>query len=238
MTSIRRFFVDRIDNETLLEGEEFQHAKNVLRLQEGDEILLLDNSGKEYNAIVAKVDKRQILCNVMGYNEGERETKQKVRLLFGFLKGDKSELVVQKATELGVKEIATFSSEFSSAYMSDNKLERLNKVSKEASKQCLRSVAPKVEYFDNLEKALSSCQDFENKLFACEFAKESETDMSKLKGSTAVVIGSEGGFSQREAELATKYGFSLVSLGKRILRAETASITMCSIVMYELGELN
>ena len=238
MSALKRFFVDKIQSVTELVGEEFEHAKNVLRLSCGDEIILLDNSGKEFTAVIAQVEKKRMLLNVVREEVGAREADADVCLLFGYLKNaDKNEFIVQKAVELGVKRIVAFSSEFSSAYMNGNKLERLNKVSREAAKQCLRSVAPEVVYFDNLEQALSYAKAYKNKLFACEFATESKTDIAALSGSTAIVIGSEGGFSRAEEELASTHGFSSVTLGKRILRAETAAVALTSVVMFQLGEL-
>ncbi|MBR1975064.1 MAG: 16S rRNA (uracil(1498)-N(3))-methyltransferase [Clostridia bacterium] len=236
--ALKRFFVDKIEETTELSGEEFEHAKNVLRLGAGDEVILLDNSGKEYTAVIAQVEKKRMLLNVVREEVGEREASADVCLLFGYLKNaDKNEFIVQKAVELGVKKIGVFSSEYSSAYMNANKLERLNKVSKEAAKQCLRSVAPEVVYFDALGKALEWAKGYENKLFACEFATESKCDVGNLCGSTAMVIGSEGGFSRKEEELANELGYASVTLGKRILRAETAAVALTSVVMFHLGEL-
>ena len=238
MSGARRFFVPKAEEETLLEGEEFEHAKNVLRLSAGDEAVLLDNSGKEFSAIVAEVGKRSMKLHVIGVNEGGREASTDVALLFGYLKNaDKNEFVVQKAVELGVKKIVAFSSAYSSAYMNENKLERLNRVSRESAKQCLRSVAPAVEYYPDLEGALRSAAGYRHKLFACEFAQTSEADVSVLSGSTALVVGSEGGFSREEAELARALGYAPVTLGKRILRAETAAVALTSVVMFALGEL-
>ena len=238
MSSLKRFFVDKIDDVVALCGEEFEHAKNVLRLGVGDEVILLDNSGNEYTAVIAEVAKKQMLLNVIGKAVGDKEAFVDVALVFGYLKNaDKNEFIVQKAVELGVKKIIAFSSEYSSAYMNVNKLERLNKVSKEAAKQCLRSVAPCVEYCDTLAAALRSVAEYENKLFACEFATESKTDVAALCGSTAIVIGSEGGFSREEEMLAAELGFSSITLGKRILRAETAAVALVSVVMFSLGEL-
>ena len=170
----KRFFVEKIEEETLLSGEEFEHAKNVLRLSVGDEgvlvdnsgeeyshaknvlrieageeIVLLDGSGKEYGAIVNEVKKKEIVCRVVSERANDKECKTSVTLLCGALKGDKTELVVQKATELGVKRIGVFSSQYCSAYMNENKLERLNKVAREAAKQCLRAAAPEAVYFPN-----------------------------------------------------------------------------------------
>ena len=238
MSSLKRFFVDKIEEVVLLQGEEFEHAKNVLRLGVGDEVILLDNSGIEYTAVIAEASKKQMLLNVIGKAMGDKEAAVDVALVFGYLKNaDKNEFIVQKAVELGVKKIVAFSSEFSSSYMNANKLERLNKVSKEAAKQCMRSVAPCVEYCDNLSDALSAVDGYQNKLFACEFATESKANVAALEGSTAVVIGSEGGFSREEELLASKMGFASVTLGKRILRAETAAVALTSVVMFSLGEL-
>ena len=238
MSALKRFFVDKIEEVVCLIGEEFEHAKNVLRLGVGDEVILLDNSGDEYTAVIAEVSKKQMLLNVIGKAQGDKEANEDVALLFGYLKNaDKNEFIVQKAVELGVKKIIAFSSEFSSAYMNGNKLERLNKVSKEAAQHCMRSVAPCVEYCDSLKGALELTTEYQNKLFACEFATESKADISALSGSTAVVIGSEGGFSREEELLAASQGFASVTLGKRILRAETAAVALTSVVMFSLGEL-
>lgn len=238
MSALKRFFVDKVETTTELSGEEFEHAKNVLRLGVGDEVILLDNSGKEYTAVIAQVEKKRMLLSLVREEVGQREPKTDVCLLFGYLKNaDKNEFIVQKAVELGVSKIGVFSSAYSSAYMNANKLERLNKVSKEAAKQCLRSVAPTVEYYDNLEKALGSVTEYKNKVFACEFATESKCDIGNLQGSTALVIGSEGGFSREEEERAAALGFSSVTLGKRILRAETAAVALVSVAMFALGEL-
>ena len=238
MSALKRFFVDEIGETAVLIGEEFEHAKNVLRIGVGAEVILLDNSGKEYTAVVAQVEKKQMLLNIVRSEVGAREAAQEVCLLFGYLKNaDKNEFIVQKAVELGVKKLGVFSSEYSSAYMNANKLERLNKVAKEAAKQCLRSTYPEVVYYENLSAALASGAHYENKLFACEFAEESQCDLTKITGSTALVIGSEGGFSREEAENAVAQGYSLVSLGKRILRAETAAVALTTIAMFSLGEL-
>lgn len=243
MSAPHRFFVDAIDypqqTEVVIDGEEFVHAKTVLRACEGTEITLLDNSGKEYSAIVAKLAKGSLTAHITGVNVGERELNEKIYLLCGALKGDKTELVVQKATELGVCKIGVFSSRYCSAYINANKLERLKKVAKEAAKQCLRSVVPQVEYYEDFSSALCSAAEYENKLFFCEFAQGSQADFSAIKGSTALVVGSEGGFADEEYALAQEqYGFKGMSLGRRILRAETAAITVCSVAAFCLKELN
>ena len=237
MAAPKRFFVDNVTDEVLLTGEEYRHAKNVLRLAEGDEVTLLDGSGKEYTAIIARVGKGEMCLHVTGERTSDKEPKAEVYLLIGALKGDKTELVVQKAVELGVSKIGVFSSRYCSAYMNENKLERLNRVCREAAKQCLRAHAPEIVYFDKFEEALKSASGYQEKLFACEFLTASEREAGAAKSPCALVVGSEGGFTQEEFELARTLGFAGITLGKRILRAETAAIALTSVVMYALGEL-
>ena len=242
MSTPHRFFVDKINypevTEVTLDGEEFIHAKTVLRVGEGSELTLLDNTANEYTAIVTKVTKNALSAHITGVNRGEREPNTPIYLLIGALKGDKTELVVQKACELGVSKIGVFNSKYCSAYMNANKIERLKKVAKEAAKQCLRSVVPQVEYFEDFSLALASAQEYENKLFFCEFADSSEASFKDICGSTALVVGSEGGFADEEYALAKeKFGFKGMSLGKRILRAETAAMSVCAIAAFNLKEL-
>ena len=237
MAAPKRFFVEKIAEEVTLFGDEFRHAKNVLRLSAGDEVTLLDGSGAEFSAIISKAERDCMIMHVVKKNDCDREPKTDVLLLVGALKGDKTELVVQKAVELGVGKIGVFSSRFCSAYMNENKLDRLNRVSREAAKQCLRTRAPEVVYFGHFQDALNAAKPYENKLFACEFLEKSEKGLENLHGSCAFVVGSEGGFTNEEFEEAKEVGFTGISLGKRILRAETAAIAFLSVVMYRLGEL-
>ena len=232
-----RFFVDNISEEVALTGDEYKHARNVLRLDVGDEVTLLDGSGTEYAAIVARAEKGSLILHVAGGNPSDREPAADVYLLVGALKGDKTELVVQKAVELGANKIGVFSSRYCAAYMNENKLERLNRVAREAAKQCMRARVPEVVYFDGFEGAVSSAEEYAHKLFACEFITKSEGDIVDMGASYALIVGSEGGFTQEEFEFAKGCGFMGISLGKRILRAETAAISLLSVVMYKAGEL-
>lgn len=237
MAAPKRFFIDEIAEEVVLSGDEFRHARNVLRLKTGDEVTLLDGSGVEYSAIISCEDRNSFVLHVIGKTISDKEPKTAVYLLIGALKGDKTELVVQKAVELGITKIGVFSSRYCAAYINENKIERLNRVAKEAAKQCLRAGVPEVVYFENMQDALQSAKEYENKLFACEFLEKTEKGLNDLHGSCALVVGSEGGFTEEEYEYAHTLGFTGVSLGKRILRAETAAISFTAVVMYLLGEL-
>ena len=157
MAGLKRFFGENIvvGGEFELVGEEFEHAKNVLRIGEGDEVILLDGSGKEYTSVCSRVQKKSLVFHVLRADEGGREPMNEISLAFGYLKNaDKNEFIVQKAVELGVSRLIVFCSDYSSAYMNANKLERLNKVAREATKQCLRSVAPTVEFCQSFDGVL------------------------------------------------------------------------------------
>lgn len=237
MSDLRRFFVPSVTSQTIIDGEEFYHAVNVLRIKIGDEVILCDNTGDEYIATIVSIAKKELIANVTSKSSSDKETKNFVTLICGYLKGDKTELVVQKATELGVKKIVVFSSKFSSAFMNENKLLRLKRVALESAKQCGRAIVPQVEYAENIKKALEQGDSAKHKLFACEFATSNEVEFNQLNDSTAIVVGSEGGFSEDEWQTALDKGYKTVYLGKRILRADTASIVLCGIVMHALKEL-
>ena len=212
MAGFRRFFVPVTANQITIDGEEFRHAVSVLRIKEGEKVIVCDNSGWESTAVIKSINKKDLIAEIIDKKLSETEAKTRVVLIAGYLKGDKTELIVQKAVELGVCKIVVFSSEFSSAYMNENKLSRLNKVSIESAKQCGRAVAPTVVYADCFEEALKQGNECENKLFACEFATQNEADLNALTGSCAIVVGSEGGFSQEESNLAFKEGYKTVFL--------------------------
>ncbi len=237
MAAPKRFFVEEIADEVVFSPEESRHARNILRLSEGDEVTLFDGSGKEYSAVVTRADRQGIAVHVVRESVSDREPKTDVFLLVGALKGDKTELVVQKATELGASRIGVFSSRFCAAYMNENKLERLRRVAREAAKQCLRAGVPQVDYFPALEEALAAGAAYRDKLFACEFLERSERSVADMGASVCAVVGSEGGFSAEEYALAQSMGYAGISLGKRILRAETAAVALLAVIMHAVGEL-
>lgn len=237
MAAPKRFFVEQIADDMTLSAEESRHVKNVLRLTEGDEVTLFDGSGREYSAVIDHVARDAVHVHVVREAVSDREPGIRVTLLVGALKGDKTELVVQKATELGVMRIGVFSSRYCAAYMNENKLERLRRVAREAAKQCLRATVPEVVYYETLEEALRAGEGCRHKLFACEFLPAGGEGLGVLQESVCAVVGSEGGFSEEEYEAARQLGYTGISLGRRILRAETAAIALTSVIMYAAGEL-
>ncbi|MCL2234279.1 MAG: 16S rRNA (uracil(1498)-N(3))-methyltransferase [Firmicutes bacterium] len=236
---LRRFFVDKIEKEVALGGENNHHLANVLRLKVGDEIILCPNDGCDYYFELTSIKKNESIATLIRSEQNSEAIDSSVTLYFAVLKGDNSELVVQKAVELGVKNIVVFHSQFTN--QKNINIARLNKISENASKQCGRANLVKVECLEFCE-VLERLKSHDERFFFYENEKEndirSQIQNKKTSKNCAIIIGSEGGFSLDEVEKISSLGIKPLSLGKLILRAETASITAVSIVMYELGHLS
>lgn len=240
---MRRFFVDKIENEMSLKNEEHNHLSFVLRAKNGDEIILCNGDGFDYTAVIQSISKNETIVKIVRKEKNETEPQIKATLFFACLKGDKNDLVVQKATELGVYEIVPFISKNVSVKPESIKTERLNKIVLESCKQCGRAVIPKVKSPKNLTEITKSFKDFDTVLFLCEINQFCVSDIKTyindkdLGEKIAVIIGSEGGFEEPEAKELICGGAVPLSLGKRILRAETAAIFAIGALMYEAGEM-
>lgn len=239
-----RFFVK---NEQIKElraeifGDDARHIARSLRMREGDEVSLCDEDGGEYRATLTKI--RDELCelDIIEKVDTDAEPPYSLTLFMAYPKGDKLELVVQKATELGAHRIVPFYSSRCIKRPHPDSLEkqtkRLSRIAEEAAKQSRRSKIPTVECGVDFSEVCAEAKGFDAALFCYEGASADSTVKRALSGKPqkiAVVIGSEGGFSPEEAELAQKSGFVPVSLGKRILRCETAPIFALSVISYEL----
>ena len=246
MSGARRFFVERAEEETLLEGEEFEHAKNVLRLGVGEEVILLDNSGKEYSAVIAEVGKRAMKLHILRVNEGDREAATEVALLFGYLKNaDKNEFIVQKAVELGAWEIIPVTTRRTVVKLDQKKAEakrkRWNAISESAAKQSGRTVIPQVGEIVTFKEAIARGKSLDKSLIPYECADdmaETRAIVGQLKKGMdiGIFIGPEGGFDKEEIQEAMDAGIRPITLGKRILRTETAGLAALSILMFALEE--
>jgi len=248
---MHRFFIDPAaltETTALLTDEEARHIITVLRLGVGAEIRLFDGSGRTYAARISKVTKSRVEATVLSINEGAPGDKAALHLGLGLLKGKKMDFIIQKATELGVVGLHPFISEFCAAghVAADREARRLarwEKIIREACKQCNRPLPPTlypVVEFEPLVKETAGV-DYGRKLIFW----EQETGQG-LQGmitqpeeplKVMVLIGPEGGFSPKEVEMAQGVGFELATLGKRILRAETAALAAIAILQHLLGNL-
>jgi 16S rRNA (uracil1498-N3)-methyltransferase len=243
---MKRYFVDKknIDeknNLLIIDGEEFNHAKNVMRQDIGDEIICFTGDGFEYFCQINKNENHSFVCIIKSKQKSLQTPLEDVTLFQGTLKSDNFELIIQKTAELGISTIVPFESRYSVAKIKDEKIKRYQKISQSASKQCGRADFLKVEDRHSFKQMLNKLKEFEVVIFAYEKAESKNLktlNFNDFKGKkTALVVGSEGGFSKEEADLLIQNNAICVGLGTRILRAETAAITLASIVMFLLDEI-
>ncbi len=233
---MRRFFGCEKNGEIFIEGEEFNHLKNVLRLGVGSEVLVSLNDEYEYICEIVNMDKSSAQCKVNGKQLCAGNPNKNIVIFQAVTKKEKFELIVQKATEIGVCRIVPFRSEYCVAKVTESKMERLETIAKNACKQCERTIVPVIEPCTDVKGVISRFGDFDLVLFANERADVGEKikNMEKYKN-IAIIVGSEGGFSQKEKEAFLEANATCVSLGKRIYRCETASIAMMSLVSILSG---
>ncbi len=246
---MHRFFVSpsliTVEKSFRLEGEIAHQLGRVLRLGPGAQILLLDGTGKEYVAELGQFQMQKNSTSVEGRILEERiagnEPKTHVTLFQSLLKGEKFDYVLQKATEIGVSAFVPVLSERVIGGGSPNKLERWRKIVREAAEQSRRGLLPIVAEPIIFEQALKQATNEGLGLLAWEDEKTLSLKKA-LQGSNQVqrvnlLIGPEGGYSSAEAEQARQAGVISVSLGPRILRAETAGPTATALILYELGDM-
>lgn len=238
---MRRFLAEKFNNDrVVLEGTEHNHLKNVLRLKEGDEVIVVCGDEYDYTCVIEKISKGDTILRVVSKQINEYNSKLDVTVFQALTKHDNMSLIVQKLTELGIKTFVPFESQFITSKDKYSKRDKLQIISNQSIKQCKRSVPMEVRdtlTFNNLIKELSN---YDIVIFANETEKTKNLNELKLDCSqkVALIIGSEGGFSQLECDKLVDAGAVSVSLGKRILRAETASIGLASVVMYLMGDWN
>ena len=228
-----RFFVsasDIADGTASVGGTEFRHLQRVLRLREGDHVTLFDDAGKEHAGIIVSLSPRVALVRVTESTTPQRESPLAVTLYQGIPKGRKMDLVVEKATELGVHAIVPFSSAFSlgAGASAGVKRERWERIAVAAAKQSGRTqvptIAPPLAFAEVVEGAGT-----------VPFAALGEP--STRPRTVAIAIGPEGGFSRDETTAARDAGFMLVDMGPRILRTETAALVALALVQARWGDL-
>ena len=227
-----------------IEGREVRHIRKVLRLKTGDRITVFDGSGKEYEGAILEEGASSVLVKVQNIFFPEKDSHLVITLAQSLLKGEKMDFLIQKATELGVKEIIPFFSSRSVPLLEKSRRpqrhRRWERIAVEASKQCGRGMVPKIEPLKDYSEMLqiASSDGLRLILWEREGIKLREVlERPESKTKIFFVVGPEGGFSQEEIDEAEKSGFIPVVLGRRILRAETASLCLLSILQYERGDI-
>lgn len=240
-----RFYVDpsRIGGAEIILGDgEYNHIKNVLRKQVGDTLLICDGEGMEYSCEVAQFRDGEVVLTILERKAGNTELPVKISLFQGLPKKDKLEFIIEKSVELGAYSVVPVACSRSVAKLEDEKKEakkltRWNAIAEAAAKQSGRGIVPKVEGLLSFRKAIQYAKENYDVIFIpyenAEGMRYTEQVISELREgiSVAVFIGPEGGFSPEEITLAMENDAKIISLGRRILRTETAGLTVLSYLM-------
>ena len=247
MIEVQRYFLEQPFDEnghSILIGDDYKHIVNVMRMAVEDKIIAVSDS-EAFVSNIVNVTQGAVEIQKTEGPLPENELPIHVTIVNGLAKGDKHDFIVQKGTELGVAAIIPFKAERSIVKWDDKKgskkIERLQKIAKQAAEQCHRTVIPKVENPLTLGQLTAISKDYDVLLFADEEdAKSSEphriADRVKNianKQKVLIVFGPEGGLSRNEAETLTTAGFLPIALGPRILRTETAPLYFLSALSYE-----
>lgn len=246
---MNRFFVqpnqiNLSDKSVIILGPDVNHIRNVLRMKPGEEISVSDGrDGREYRCGILSVEERQILCELRFIKEENVELPSRVYLFQALPKAEKMELIVQKAVELGVYQIIPVASKRCVVKLDDKKAAvktaRWQGIADAAAKQSRRAILPEVTEVLTFSEAVRKASKMDVRLIPYELAGDM-TRTGELIGSLrpgqeiAVFIGPEGGFEEGEIALAEEKGLAPITLGKRILRTETAGLTILSWIMYVL----
>ncbi|NLG02429.1 MAG: 16S rRNA (uracil(1498)-N(3))-methyltransferase [Clostridia bacterium] len=243
------FFVPKehiVGHDVFICGEDVNHIKNVLRMKKGDELIVLNGIDQnEYHCMIEDLEPDRIWCKICFIKKDGVELPSKVYLFQSLPKSDKMELVIQKAVELGVYQVIPVAAKRSVVKLDQKKetakLQRWNMIAEAAAKQSKRGIIPQVTKVMTMEEAFTYAESFEHKLIPYEMAdmdsmKQTKACIEAIRDgqNIAVMIGPEGGFDEKEVEQACESGFIPITLGKRILRTETAGFTVMSWIMYQL----
>ncbi len=235
---IKRFFVENdtpiaVGGSVVVRGDEFLHAIKVSRYKTGFKLILSNGDGFDYSGVISEVGKDFFRADVLSAEKNANELSVPLALYMCAI--EKSDIAVQKATEVGATEIRLMISRFTNA--KEQRLDRLRKIALEAAKQCGRAVVPKISGPVSFEEGVADATArFEKVILAYELASSGRISdhLTKETSSVALVIGSEGGFHPDEVRYAEAKGATVVTLGKRILRAETASIVALALAADSL----
>ncbi|MBE7032776.1 MAG: 16S rRNA (uracil(1498)-N(3))-methyltransferase [Ruminococcaceae bacterium] len=238
------FYIDKSDindNTATITGEEAQHISRVLRMKKGDAVTLCDGEGFFYEAVLSDFSDKTVIADILSKRVAETEPQVKVTVFQGVPKNPKLETIIQKLTEIGAVRLVPVDTKRAVAKLDkENKVDRLRKIAREAAKQSKRGIVPEVLSPVNFKDAVKMAAEADLALIPYEEEREMSLKKAltgKTPKSVSVMIGPEGGFDSEEIQLAKENGITSVTLGKRILRTETAPIAVCSAILYELGEM-
>lgn len=248
---MHRFYVENLselNKSVIISGEDVNHIKNVLRLSVGDSITVSDGSSRDYECVISQIDD-EVIADIVDIHDCNAELPVKIRLFQGVPKADKLEFVIQKAVELGAVEIIPVMMERTVVKLEekkkDKKLERYRKIAEAAAKQSRRGIIPEIGEYKSYRAAIESLYDNSeiNRLVLVPYENAEGMEFTRSILSKAasydeidIFIGPEGGFADSEIQIAEEKGAVIISLGNRILRTETAGMTILSILGFILDK--
>lgn len=234
------------DGKIIITGGDVNHIRNVLRMKPGEEIAVSNGiDGREYRCGIETFTENEVICSLRFIKEDAVELPARIYLFQGLPKADKMELIVQKAVELGAFAVIPVSCKRAVVKLDERKaagkIARWQKIAQAAAKQSRRAVVPQVGEVMTMSQAIAFSRRCKVRLIPYELAEGMERTRQLIEGlrpgeDVAVFIGPEGGFEREEVEAAALDGISPVTLGKRILRTETAGMAVLSLIMYQLED--
>jgi len=250
---MHRFFVGKADIDeangsvAITDRDDVKHLAKALRVRIGEKIEISDSEKFEYVVEVKAIESDKVVCDILEKGESLRESPVEIHLYQGLPKSGKMDMIVQKSVELGVVKIIPLItdrivSKFNDKKSEAKKIDRWQKIADEAAKQAKRGVLPEVATSVDVKALCASIADYDLVLVAYEL--ESDNGIKSILREAgdaakrvAVVIGPEGGFDAEEVDEFIEAGAKSITLGKRILRTETAGLTCVSVIQYEIGDL-
>ena len=245
---MQRFFVephqiDEAAHQIHIIGTDVNHISNVLRMKQGEEVWIRDGGQKEYRCAIEAFSADEVLLHIIYAQEPDYELPSRIYLFQGLPKADKMELIIQKAVELGAYEIIPVETKRCVVKLDGKKaakkVERWQQIAESAAKQSKRMLIPNVHQVLSFKEALKYAESMDIRLIPYELAKGMQETKEILAAieqgqSIGIFIGPEGGFEEKEVEAAISEGAKPITLGKRILRTETAGLAILSVLMFQL----
>lgn len=245
---MHRFFIPQLFNEEMrIEGVDARHISKVLRMQQGDRLQIVSDDGISALAEISALDGDGVDIRILEKLAESHEPRVRITLAQGLAKGEKMDFIIQKAVELGAYAVVPVAMEHSVVRLdgakAGKKVERWQKIAEAAAKQSKRDIIPQVQDVQTMSQMLAA-NDCATKIIAyeCEDRRGLKAALRQAEQEQGItdlllIIGPEGGISEAELELARECGAVPVSLGRRILRAETAGLVAMSAIFYETGDL-
>ena len=226
-------------------GGDVNHIENVLRMKQGEELWISDGGKKEYRCTIEDFSSDEVLLHIIYAQEPDYELQSRIYLFQGLPKADKMELIIQKAVELGAYEVIPVETKRCVVKLDGKKaakkVERWKQIAESAAKQSKRMLIPNVHEVLTFKEALKYAESMDVRLIPYELAKgmqETKEILADIQPgqSIGIFIGPEGGFEEKEVETAISEGAKPITLGKRILRTETAGLAILSVLMFQLEQ--